>query len=306
MAIDAELLSFYQGLGKDFSPLSKDATPAARRKFYLDVTERLAPANLNGLHVSDFSIPLIGRSLNARSYAPQAHKPSKLLVYFHGGGWVIGDLESHHALCADLSRALGATVVSVDYRLAPEFVFPAAHDDAVGALRWCSDQLLSFGCSELMVGGDSAGANLAAYASEQCHGVDGLTVMAQYLIYPVASPDFSRPSYRTNAAGPGLTAADMEWYWRSYCPAEASLFDATDSRLNLFSQTWKVEPPQTVLVTAGLDPLCDEGLGYAEFLAKAGTRLRLIHAPDMTHGFIRLSSTSAAVRRWFQQMVLPI
>jgi acetyl esterase len=94
MAIDAELLSFYQGLGKDFSPLSKDATPAARRKFYLDVTERLAPANLNGLHVSDFSIPLIGRSLNARSYAPQAHKPSKLLVYFHGGGWVIGDLES--------------------------------------------------------------------------------------------------------------------------------------------------------------------------------------------------------------------
>jgi acetyl esterase len=306
MAIDPELLSFYQGIGKDFAPLTANATPAMRRQFYLDVTQRLAPANLNGLHITDLTMNVAHRTLNARSYSPQAHKPTKLMVFFHGGGWVIGDMESHHALCADLSRALGITVVSVDYRLAPEFLFPAAHEDAVAAVLWCSEQLLSFGCSEILVGGDSAGANLAAYASAQCHGVDGLTIAAQYLIYPVVSPNFTRPSYRSNAAGPGLSAADMQWYWRTYCPIETRLFDPSDARLNLLSQAWTMAPPPTVLVTAGLDPLCDEGLAYAEFLAKAGAPLRLVHAPDMPHGFIRLSSTSAAVRRWFQQLVLPI
>jgi acetyl esterase len=306
VAIDTELLSFYQGLGREFSPLSADASPAVRRKFYLDVTNKLAPANLNGLHVTDLTMNLPGRALSARSYTPQAHKPTKLMVFFHGGGWVIGDIESHHSLCADISRALGVTVVSVDYRLAPESPFPAAHDDAVDALRWCSDELLSFGCSELMVGGDSAGANLAAHASIQCQANDGITVCAQYLIYPVVSPDFSRLSYQSNAAGPGLTAADMQWYWRTYCQDAQTLNNFSDPRVNLLAQTWKVAPPPTVLLTAGLDPLCDEGLAYAEFLAKAGAPLRLVHAPDMTHGFIRLSSASAAVRRWFQQMVLPV
>jgi acetyl esterase len=272
----------------------------------LDVTQKLSPANLNGLQVTDLTMNLPGRALLARSYTPQAHKPTKLMVFFHGGGWVIGDLESHHALCADLSRALGVTLVSVDYRLAPEFSFPAAHDDAVEALRWCSEQLLSFGCSELMVGGDSAGANLAAHASIQCQAIDRIAVCAQYLIYPVVSPDFSRTSYQSNAAGPGLTAADMQWYWRTYCSDPQTLKNFSDPRVNLLAQTWKVAPPPTVLLTAGLDPLCDEGLAYAEFLAKAGAPMRLVHAPDMPHGFIRLSSASAAVRRWFQQMVLPI
>jgi acetyl esterase len=306
MAIDSELLAFYQGLGKTITPLSPQATPADRRKFYLDVTQTLAPANLNGLHVSELAIDLPGRTLAARAYSPTAHKPKKLMVFFHGGGWVIGDMESHHALCADISRALGATVVSVDYRLAPEAIFPAAHDDAADAVRWCSERLLSFGCAELLVGGDSAGANMAAHASAVCQNTDGISIAAQYLIYPVVAPDFSTTSYRSNALGPGLTAADMQWYWRTYCPSVDTLLDFDDARINLAAQSWKVAPPKTVIVTAGLDPLCDEGLAYAEFLAKAGAPMRLIHAPDMTHGFIRLGSESAAVRHWFGQMVLPI
>lgn len=306
MAIDSELLAYYQSLGKSFTPLAIDATAAVRRERYLALTNGLGAANLNGMQVVDLAIDLPGRTLNARSYSPQAHKPTKLMVFFHGGGWVIGDLESHHALCADLSRALGVLVLSIDYRLAPEYPFPAAHDDAVDAVRWCSDQLLSFGCSELIVGGDSAGANLAAHASMQCQGNDGVAISAQYLIYPVVAPDFSRTSYTANASGPGLTAADMQWYWRTYCPLPQTLQAFADARINLLAQTWKTTPPKTVLLTAGLDPLCDEGLAYAEFLAKAGAPLRLIHAPDMTHGFIRLSSTSAAVRHWFAQLVLPI
>ncbi len=306
MAIDSELLTYYQGLGKSFMPLAADANAVVRRQRYLALTDDLSAANLNGMQVADLSIDLPGRTLNARSYAPQAHKPTKLMVFFHGGGWVIGDLESHHALCADLSRALGVLVLSIDYRLAPEHPFPAAHDDAVDAVRWCSDQLLSFGCSELIVGGDSAGANLAAHASAHCQSIEGVAIGAQYLIYPVVAPDFSTASYSNNASGPGLTSADMQWYWRSYCPEPQTLTTFSDPRINLLAQTWTLAPPSTVLLTAGLDPLCDEGLAYAEFLAKAGAPIRLIHAPDMTHGFIRLSSVSASVRRWFQQLALPI
>jgi acetyl esterase len=305
MAIDLDLLGYYQRVGKSFVPLAADATAKVRRERYLTLTDSLSAANLNGMQVSDLSIDLPGRTLNARSYTPLAHKPTKLMVFFHGGGWVIGDLESHHAVCADLSRALGALVLSIDYRLAPEYPFPAAHDDAVDAVRWCSDQLLSFGCSELMVGGDSAGANLAAHASAHCQIIEGVSIATQYLIYPVVAPDFSTQSYSKNANGPGLTSSDMQWYWRTYCPDSKTLTNFSDSRINLLSQTWKIAPPQTILLTAGLDPLCDEGLAYAEFLAKAGAPLRLIHAPDMTHGFIRLGSASASVRRWFAQVVAP-
>jgi acetyl esterase len=306
MAIDSDLLAYYQGLGKSFAPLAAGATAEVRRERYLALTEGLSVANLNGMQVVDMSIDLPGRTLNARSYSPLAHKPTKLLVFFHGGGWVIGDLESHHAVCADLSRALGVVVLSIDYRLAPEHPFPAAHDDAVDTVRWCSDQLLSFDCSELMVGGDSAGANLAAHASAHCQSIEGVAIAAQYLIYPVVAPDFSTQSYSLNAAGPGLTSADMQWYWRTYCVDPQTVKIQTDPRINLLAQTWKIAPPPTVLLTAGLDPLCDEGLAYGQFLAKAGAPMRLVHAPDMTHGFIRLSSASAAVRRWFQQMVQPI
>jgi acetyl esterase len=306
MAIDAELLAFYQNFGNEFLPLNINASAASRRDRYVALTNKLAPVNLNGMNIADLAINLPGRVLGARSYTPQAHKPSKLMVFFHGGGWVIGDLESHHALCADIARALGATVLSIDYRLAPEFAFPAAHEDAVDAVRWCSEQLLSFGCSELIVGGDSAGANLAAHASSVCHNMEGIAIAAQYLIYPVVTPNFFTDSYVKNAAGPGLTAADMQWYWRTYCPNDKTLSDFSDPRINLLEQTWQVAPPMTILVTAGLDPLCDEGLAYAEFLAKAGAPMRLVHAPNMPHGFIRMGSVSAAVRHWFGQMVLQV
>jgi acetyl esterase len=302
MAIDKELLTYYQHLGALFPPLSPDATADILRQRYLAVTRVLPEANLNGLDVEDLILDLPGRSISAKRYTPTAHKTQKLMVFFHGGGWVIGDLESHHALCADLARALGASVLSVDYRLAPEHIFPAAHDDAVDAVRWCAARLLSFGCSELIVGGDSAGANLAAHATYATQGMEEANVSAQYLIYPVVEPNFKRSSYLSNAAGPGLTSADMQWYWHAYCPVESTLTDANDVRVNLLSQKWTTPPVTTVLLTAGLDPLCDEGLAYAHFLAQQGAPLRLIHAPDMTHGFIRLGATSSAVRTWFARL----
>jgi acetyl esterase len=302
MTVDAQLLTYYQSLGREYSPLSPDASASVRRERYLAVTHGLAPANVNGLVVDDFVMNLPGRSLRARRYSPTAHKPQKLLVFFHGGGWVIGDIESHHAICADLALAIGACVISVDYRLAPEFVFPAAHDDAVDAVVWCAQQLLSFGCSELMVGGDSAGANLAAHASYVTSSLDGVAVSRQILIYPVVGPEFNRSSYVSNAMGPGLTSADMQWYWRVYCSKAETLADLDDSRVSLLAQQWAKPPPQTVLLTAGHDPLCDEGLAYGLFLAQQSAPITMIHAPDMTHGFIRLGSVSQSVRSWFGRL----
>jgi acetyl esterase len=304
MTVDAQLLTYYQSLGREFSPLSPDASASLRRERYLAVTRGLAPANVNALRVDEFVMDLPGRSLKARSYSPTAHKPHKLLVFFHGGGWVIGDLESHHAICADLALAIGACVISVDYRLAPEFVFPAAHDDAVDAVVWCAHQLLSFGCSELMVGGDSAGANLAAHASYVTSTMEGVDVTRQYLIYPVVEPVFNRPSYISNAMGPGLTSADMQWYWRVYCPDKDTLGKLSDTRISLLAQRWVNPPPSTTILTAGHDPLCDEGLAYGLSLANHGAPLSLIHAPDMTHGFIRLGSVSQSVRAWFGRLTL--
>jgi acetyl esterase len=306
MAVNKELLAYYEALGNQFAPLTLTSSPNDRRERYLDITQGLAPANVHGLSVQDLEIALSGRTLQARSFSPQAHKAHKLMVFFHGGGWVIGDLDSHHALCADLSRALNAVVVSVDYRMAPEHIFPAAHDDAIDSLIWCAEQLLSFGCSELSVGGDSAGAHLAAQAAFEAQEFRGVTVSSQYLIYPVVKPDFASNSYVVNEMGPGLTSADMQWYWRTYCPSDEILQQWTNARISLLAQDWKNPPPATVIVTAGHDPLRDEGLAYAEFLAHQGARLRLVHAPDMTHGFIRLGSVNVAARHWFDQMVLPI
>lgn len=308
MAVNTDLLSYYQALAGQFasSPLTPASNAIERRVRYLEITEGLAPANIHGLQVQTLQMVLPGRTLQARTYAPQAHKAHKLMVFFHGGGWVIGDLDSHDALCADLSRALNAVVVSVEYRLAPEHPFPAAHDDAIDALKWCSEALLSFGCSDLLVGGDSAGAHLAAQAAFEAHEIHGIEVASQYLIYPVVLPDFARRSYIVNEMGPGLTSADMQWYWHTYCPLEKTLNDRTNARVNLLAQDWKSPPPPTVLVTAGHDPLRDEGLAYAQFLAQNGARLRLVHAPDMTHGFMRLGSVNGAARQWFDQMALPI
>ena len=304
MAIDPQLLSYYQRLAAKFSPLPIASSAEQRRQRYLDVTADLAPPNLESIHLQDHTIDLPGRTLKARSYMSTAldggQKPSKLLVFFHGGGWVVGDLESHHALCCELSRSMNAAVLSVDYRLAPEHIWPAAHDDAVESLVWASERLLSFGCSELLVGGDSAGGALAAQAAYSVQSKQGISVYSQLLIYPVVEPNFKRTSWQSNAQGPGLTATDMQWYWRTYCP-EGWLTTTPDARISLLEQNWQTPPPPTVIITAGHDPLCNEGLAYANSLARAGARVKLLHAPDMTHGFIRLGGVSSSAKRWFTE-----
>jgi acetyl esterase len=219
----------------------------------------------------------------ARLYPAPGGKPVATLVYLHGGGWVTGDLEYSDALCRHLAADVGCTVLSVEYRLAPEHPFPAPLDDAWAALRWAADELA--GGTPLVVAGDSAGGALAAACALRARDDGGPALAAQLLVYPVLDADLDRPSYLGEVAGMGR--AEMAWFWEHYCPDPAVRAEAPAAPLRAADLSGL---PPTVLLVADLDPLRDEGLAYAERLAAAGVPLRLHHTPGLVHGFLRFTT----------------
>jgi acetyl esterase len=225
--------------------------------------------------------------LPARLYVPEgAPAPAPLLVYYHGGGHVCGDLDSHDAPCRFLAREAGVRILSVDYRLGPEHRFPAAVDDAAAAFTGAVDEAENLGAdpARIAVGGDSAGGNLAAVAAQQTHG-NGPQPAFQLLIYPVTDYFTERPSRRLFASGYLLTERDIEWYRTNYV---GSPDDARDPRLSpLLTQDLSGLPPAYV-VTAGFDPLRDEGEEYARRLRDAGVPVTLRRFPGTVHGFVNM------------------
>jgi acetyl esterase len=240
--------------------------------------------------VEDLTIPGPCGSLRARLTTPvettTRSSPLPCLVFFHGGGFVVGGLFSHDNLCRAIASASGVAVISVDYRLAPEHPFPAAVDDAFAATTWVAECAASLGLdpSRLAVGGDSAGGNLATVVARRARDQGGPKVAYQLLIYPATDADFDRPSYLENAEGYLLTRAAMQWYWNHYVP---NLRD----RVNPDASPLRAEDlsglPPALVVTAGFDPLRDEGEAYAQKLADAGVHVRHVKYPGMIHGFLR-------------------
>ena len=298
MTIDAELLNYYTQLAADFAPL-QDPAPVERRQRFRDIAARYAVPRPSGVTVRDLVLPLEGRELKARLYQPaHAETTLPLLVYFHGVGWVIGDLETHDHAAALLAADLGAAVCSVDYRLAPEFPYPAASLDAIDSIMWLAEHRARLGFAEdtLAVAGDSAGAHLAAGAARVANTrVPGI-VKAQFLIYPVVSPEMATASYAANANAPGLSAADMVFFWAQFLAGQAVAAD--DTCVNLLATAPARQPADAVVIVAANDPLHDEGCDYARFLEQHGAMVELFDAADMTHGFVRLQTESAAARAW--------
>ena len=223
-----------------------------------------------------------------RVYRPAgvpASTPLAVLVFFHGGGWVIGDLETHDVLCRQLTAGSGVSVVSVDYCLAPEHKFPAAVDDAWAATRWVVAHAgeLAVDASRLAVGGDSAGGNLAAVVALLARGKGAPAIAVQVLIYPVADLVGETRSYRDFAEGYLLTREGMRWFIAHYLTAEAEAVDWRASPLR--AQSLAGLPP-ALIVTAGFDPLRDEGEAYAERLREAGVRVDSVCYGGMIHGFV--------------------
>jgi acetyl esterase len=231
--------------------------------------------------------------LPARVYSPvkQGATPAPLIVFFHGGGFVIGDLDTHDVPCRVLCRETGAHVLAVDYRLAPEHPFPAAVDDAFAAYRWARAHAQRFGAdpARIAVAGDSAGANLATVVTQLCAKQGEPLPILQLLFYPTVDRSVDRSSLELFAEGYFLTRADVEWYTRQYVPNRA---DLTDPRVSPLLSTELAGQSPALIVTAGFDPLRDEGDAYAEALRAAGNQVRLYHLTDLVHGFINMSALS--------------
>ena len=221
----------------------------------------------------------------ARLYRPNDRTDLGLLVFFHGGGWVVCDLDTHDGVCRALADASGHAVLSIDYRLAPEHPFPAPLEDCVNATRWAHDNAESLGvrADRIAVGGDSAGGNLAAVVAQL--GV--VPLVYQLLIYPVTDLTREQPSYEENATGYFLTKNAMGWFIDHYLSAGGSPTDPRVSPLFAADHVLAATPPALVL-TAEFDPLRDEGNAYARKLADAGVATSHVQYNGMIHAFFSL------------------
>jgi acetyl esterase len=281
------LLSLRDRLGaKPMSALSPEHARRASRR------EGLAfagpPTPVGG--VRDVEIPAAHGTLAARHYTPaEPGGPHPLLVYLHGGGFVIGDLDVYDEPCRLLCRHAGLHVLSVDYRLAPENPFPAAVDDAAVALQWAQAHARELGADpdHVAIGGDSAGGNLAAVASRDA----AVRPCAQLLIYPAADPASEHPSVELFAEGFFLTRADRDWYHGHYIGPEPS----DDPLANPLAGAVAGLPP-TLVVTAAFDPLRDEGEAYVSALRAAGVPVLLRRFDGLIHGFLNMTGVSPASR----------
>jgi len=245
--------------------------------------------------VEDRRIPGPGGDIPVRIYTPKGPGPFPMFMNFHGGGWVIGDLDTADSQCRDICNLAAAVVVSVDYRLAPEHRFPAAVDDAYAATRWAADnaRALEGDAARLAVGGDSAGGNLAAVVALMARDRGGPPLVFQLLVYPVTNAEFDTPSYRDNGEGYLLTREAMQWFWNHYCPS-------VDERRNPLASPMAEKnlaglPPALVL-TAEYDPLRDEGEAYAKRLQAAGVATEHVRYDGLIHGFFAMSRIVAAGR----------
>jgi acetyl esterase len=230
----------------------------------------------------------INGNIPARVYATTTGSPLPILVWYHGGGFVIGDLETADRTCRKLAIGTGALVVSIEYRLAPEDPFPAGPDDCFSALRWIVENATDLGgdASRVAVGGDSAGANLAAVTALQARD-EGLPLRYQLLVYPVADCTMSSSSYEENAEGYLLTRDSMDWFIGHYLSGGA---EAKHPRVSpLYADDMRGTAPALV-VTAEFDPLRDEGEAYAERLRDAGVEVEARRYDGQVHGFFGLGS----------------
>jgi acetyl esterase len=230
-----------------------------------------------------------GGPLRVRITTPlseSGNAPRPILVYYHGGGWVIGSLSSHEGLCRALANASNAIVVSVDYRLAPEHPFPAAAEDAYAAFLWAASHAAEIGGdpARIAVGGDSAGGNLATVASLMLRDRGGPAPVFQLLLYPAFDADFETGSYRAFAEGFLLTRAEMRWFWDQYVPEPSD-------RINPYAAPARAADlaglPPAYILTAEYDVLRDEAEAFANRLRQAGVAVTARRSEGMIHGFLR-------------------
>ncbi|WP_410766818.1 alpha/beta hydrolase [Haloferax sp. DFSO60] len=239
--------------------------------------------------ITDLAIPGPDDEIPIRVYhpAPAAHRPT--LVFFHGGLWAMGTLDSIDGVCRRLAVRAECVVVSVDYRLAPEHPFPAGLEDCVAAVEWVAEHGSSIGADtdSISVAGTSAGGNLAAATCLSVREFDGPAIASQFLLYPMTDLSLEHPSLEENSEGPLLTRRDVAWAHETYLESPYHRHNPFAAPLRASSHTGL---PPAYVVTAGFDPLRDEGAAYANTLSEAGVEVVHDHEPAMPHGFLSLTA----------------
>ncbi len=292
--LDPEIAGLLQMLESLGAPAMSTGTPEAARTAFRTLTVDMRPAEALAQvgSIEDSQVP---GGVPIRVYRPEGDGPVPTIAFLHGGGFVIGDLDTHDDHARLLCRDVDAVVVSVDYRLAPEHPFPVPLDDCIQAVRWVLDNVATLGgdASRVAVGGDSAGGNLSAAVSLALRGTEpGLA--AQLLLYPAVDFDAGGdyPSREENATGMFLTSDDMAWFGAQYLGDG----DGTDARASVIEAPDLSGLPPAIVAVAGNDPLRDEGLAYASALEKAGVQVQVRRYDGMIHGFFGLGHVSAGAR----------
>lgn len=291
MPREAEILEFIRLCDGFYPPDAVDAAVSQQRVWYDALCARFDRPPPPGMKTED---ALIG-TIPTRSYRPAHVRTATKLLYMHGGGYVVGSLQSHHAICAEIADFAGAELVSVDYRLAPEHVWPAQSDDAFTVLK-----LLIGAGEKLVLIGDSAGGNLAAGLTIRARDEEISGIVGQALIYPVLGGDLASGSYEEMAEAPGLTTADVGYY-RAILKAPADEPVAHP----LLARSLSGLPPAYITV-AHFDPLRDDGRNYAARLAQAGIEVWFREEPQMVHAWLRARHMSEGAREGFHALCVAI
>jgi len=291
MSLDGQIAEIIEALDAGFPPVHTMSGAEARATIRSRFVAPTAPEEVGD--VRDTTVRGAEGGIAVRIYRPLAMPgPVPTLVYAHGGGFVFCDLDSHDGLCRAFTNLVPAVVVSVDYRLAPEHPWPAAAEDVFAVTQWAARNADALGgdASRIIVGGDSAGGNLAAVASLMARDRGAPTLAAQCLLYPMISPNFDTDSYRRYGQGFYNPRPALQWYWDQYVPSTA---DRAHPYASPLSADLRGLPP-AIVVTAGHDPLRDEGIAYGDALERAGVATTRLSYEGGVHGFMTMPMLNLA------------
>lgn len=286
MALDPVVEKILASMAAQGAKPIEELGPAGAREVYREMISASSEAELD--EVLDLTCPGPLGDIPLRLYRPKGKKTKPVTLYFHGGGWVIGDLETHDSLCRELAFKTESIVVAVDYRLAPEHPYPAACNDCYAAVLWARSAISEYGGNpaKMAVAGDSAGGNLATVVTLMLRNQkkDEPRLRFQLLLYPVTTCTADTDSYKENAEGYLLTKAGMDWFWDQYAASN----HRNESYASPLQAPNLSDLPPALIVTAEYDPLRDEGEMYGQKLQEAGVATEIMRCDGMIHGFVHM------------------
>ncbi|HEY2070103.1 MAG TPA: alpha/beta hydrolase [Rhizomicrobium sp.] len=291
MPLDPLVKGFLDQMAAMPGPKMWEIPASMARDMFGGMMQLVGPKDVPIGKVQNLVMPGPGGDIALRSYAPVAAKgePLPTLVFFHGGGFVIGTIETHDGLCRMFANESGVRVISVEYRLAPEHKYPAAVDDAFAALTWIETNAAQLGvdANRIAVGGDSAGGGLAAVVTQMAKAKGAPKLAFQMLLFPVTQIGKETTSMREFGEGFFLEAASLRWFYKHYLPDDA---DRADPKISPLAATDLSGLPPAYVMLGGYDPLHDEGLAYADKLRAAGVKVTVADYSDLVHDFIYLQA----------------